>query len=97
MIPAAHSALSGIRHGLNVLDRAAHNIANLNTEGFQRHEVVAREGSLGGVVSVTVPSEGGDLAGDLVAMIIARRTVGLNAGVLKRAEATVGSLIDILA
>ncbi len=96
MIPAINSAASGIRHALNVLDRAAHNIANQGTEGFERKEVVAREGEDGGVDSLTVPVGGGGLVEDLIAMIIARHMVASNAGVIRRADATVGSLLDIV-
>jgi hypothetical protein len=83
MIPAINSAASGIRQGLDMLGRAARNIADRATEGPDSPTQAPRE-------------VGGGLVDDLVATIIARHMVSLNAGVLRRADSAVGSLIDIV-
>lgn len=97
MIPALQSAASGMNLGFAMLDRAAHNVANLHTEGYQRRGVAAREAAGGGVQVREAPAGGGGLEEDLVTAMLARHTVAANAAVARRAESTLGSLIDVLA
>ena len=51
-------ALSSMTYASQRLARSAHNVANVNTDGFQAKEVVAREVPQGGVTSVTRPTGG---------------------------------------
>ena len=88
MIPAINSAASGIRQGLDMLDRAAQNIASRSTQVAEGHTSSA--GSSGNSGST------GGLVDDLVATIIAKHMVGINSAVFKRANAVAGTLIDIV-
>ncbi len=53
MIPPLQSALSGLYAAGTKLRANADNIANLNTEGFQRTRVLQADQATGGVRSVT--------------------------------------------
>lgn len=45
------SAISGIRAAFSALDVSAHNIANVNTEGFKKQRAIVTEGNNGEVVT----------------------------------------------
>lgn len=55
-----NTSVSGVRAALDVLGVSAHNIANVNTDGFKKQEVVLREGHNGGVdAAISESSEPG--------------------------------------
>lgn len=49
-------ALSSMSHASARLSRSAHNVANVNTAGFEAQRVVASEAPNGGVTSQTQPT-----------------------------------------
>lgn len=65
MISSFASSISAVRAASRMMDAAAHNTANLNTNGFKRHEVRLKEGASGGVeTSVNVTDSPGPLYRD---------------------------------
>ena len=92
MISALGSAASGIRAGFAMLDRAAADIARSSLDQAGAADIRPAGGG-----SAAAPLEGGGLAESLVSTIIARHTVAVNAGVMRRADQALGSLIDVLA
>ncbi|MCX5720548.1 MAG: flagellar basal body protein [Nitrospirae bacterium] len=49
MISAMHSALSGVAAYAKQIEVSAHNVANVNTDGFKKSQTDLVEGSNGGV------------------------------------------------
>ena len=96
MIEALNIAASGIRFGQTKLDAAANNVANANTEGYERKEVVGVAEPGGGVRPVVVPGVDDGLAADIVQSIIAKHSVSANAAMFRKADGVVGDLIDLL-
>lgn len=92
-------ALSGMRAAASGLQARAHNVANAATEGFRRQVTVNQEAAGGGVASQVQAAggEGSDLADDLVGGLSARNGFQANARVLREADDTLGSLLDVLA
>jgi flagellar basal body rod protein FlgG len=89
-------ALSGMRAAQTSLDASAHNVANLNTPGFRRQEVVQTEEKEGGV-STTIrksPVEGPALETDLVAQLQAKNAFLVNLSVFKTSNQMAGALLD---
>lgn len=93
------TAMSGLLASQTRLDVAAHNIANGQTEGFQREQVVAQAQPQGGVaVQVErVPEPGADLVADVVEQKSATYSWKANLQTLKTADAMVGDLLSIRA
>jgi flagellar basal-body rod protein FlgC len=52
MIPAIHTALSGLSGFSKTIEVAAHNVANVNTDGFKNSQVEFVEVETGGVLPV---------------------------------------------
>jgi flagellar basal body rod protein FlgG len=97
MTTLAHIALSGMNAARAQLDVAAHNIANLNTPGFRRHEVVQQSQAEGGVSTVArrqSEAEGDALAQDVVQQLQAKNAFLANLAVFKRSDEALGSLLD---
>ena len=94
-------ALSGMSAAQTRMDVSAHNIANLQTEGFVRQEVTQREqpGSTGTIASVNrnANGEGADVTSELIYQLKAKNDFMANAFVLKIGLSTLGSLLDIKA
>ncbi len=103
------SALSGAQSGLNDarvrLDVAAHNVANLNTPGFEPAQVVSVEAPGGGVTSIVTQAEpadvpdrmsAADLVTQVVATIMARIAFSANASALRVAAANERRLFEVL-
>lgn len=105
--PIASSAsaigLSGLRAAQLRLDVGAHNIANAQTPGFQRQQVVQTANPESGGVSARVEretqaaAEGGDLghlAEDLVGGKMALYGLAANLQVVKTGQDMLGTLFD---
>ena len=107
---ASSIALSGMRDAQLRLDVAAHNIANLNTDGFAPSRVVSSEAPGGGVRSTVqqlpAPAPGTpggppapsatDLPTELVGMMTAELAYVANALVLRTQSEMTGTLLDML-
>lgn len=96
-MPALPSiARSGLQAAQARLGAAAHNIANMQTEGFKRETVSAQAAPQGGVVvSISQAAQAGsDLTQDVVDQMSAQNAFLANVQVLKTADQMVGSLLD---
>jgi flagellar hook protein FlgE len=91
--------VSGLRDATVRLGVAANNVANAATEGFRPSRVATTELPGGGVQSVILPGEleGVDLAGELIAMMIAETTFATNARLLGSTLGTERRILDLLA
>jgi flagellar hook protein FlgE len=96
MTPISSIALSGMNAAQVALAASAHNIANLNTVGFRRQEVVQTEQADGGVSSMiaTTGAEGSALVTDIVAQLQAKQSFLANLAVFKTGNQMAGVLID---
>lgn len=92
-------ALSGMNAAQTVLNSSAHNIANQNTPGFRRQEVVSNAQAGGGVSTTltTASTVGSALASDVVAQLHARHSFLANLAVFKNSDKMAGALLDIRA
>lgn len=92
-------AASGMRAADVALRASAHNLANLQTEGFRRERVVHTAQAYGGVSSSTVRSrtEGASLEEDMVAQLQARNAFLANLTVFRAGAGATGSLLDVFA
>jgi len=92
-------ATAGLRAADVALRASAHNLANLQTEGFRRERVVQAAQADGGVVASTVrsPIEGPSIHDDLVAQLQARNAFLANLTVFRAGVGATGSLLDVYA
>ena len=92
-------ATSGLRAADAALRASAHNLANLQTEGFRRERVVQTAQVDGGVVASTVrsPFEGPSIHEDLVAQLQARNAFLANLAVFRAGAGATGALLDVYA
>jgi flagellar basal body rod protein FlgG len=92
----ANISLSGMNAAQARLHASAHNIANMNTEGFHRQQVV-QQSSAGGGLSTSVTQqteEGASLEQDIVQQLEAKNAFLANLAVFKRSNDAIGSLLD---
>ncbi|CAN7216814.1 hypothetical protein LJR143_000628 [Pseudoxanthomonas sp. LjRoot143] len=91
-------ATSGLRAASTGLQAAAHNLANLTTPDAAR-QTVALSAETGGVSARVVDAPADPVAPleDVAAMLTYKAMAGANVFVLKVADQTLGSLLDIRA
>lgn len=91
-------AVSGMHAAQSVLHSSAHNIANLNSAGFTRSQVLQTPDPSGGVkTSVRLASQAGQaVETDVVGLLQARNAFLANLAVFKTGDRMTGSLIDAL-
>lgn len=100
MSSALAIAASGLQTAQLRLTSSAHNVANLNTPGFHRQEVVQHtQTPLGGVQASVqrAPSEGVSLEQEVVDQMSASYTFKANLLVLRSSKDLLGSLLDTYA
>lgn len=93
-------APSGMHAAQMRLDSAAHNIANLGTQGFHSQGVALSEAPGQGGVQAQVTrstTEGVSLERNIVESLSASYAFKANALVIKNGNATIGSLLDTFA
>ena len=92
----ARSGLNAAQYGLGT---SAHNIANLATPGFRRHQVQLAEQAGGGVTAQVARAEvpGGALAEDLVAQKTGLYAFKAGLRVIQAEHEMLGSLLDVSA
>ncbi len=80
------------------LDVAANNVANATTEGFKPSRVESAALPGRGVHSIVVPGavEGVDLAGEMVAMLMAKTAFAANAKIMSTTFQTERRALDLL-
>ena len=90
-------SLSGMNAAQTQLNASAHNIANLNTEGFSRQEVSLTARPEGGVTaSVNTASQAGaSLETDVVSQLQAKNAFLANLAVFKTQDKMAGALLNI--
>ncbi|MBA3056325.1 MAG: flagellar basal body protein [Gammaproteobacteria bacterium] len=90
-------ALSGMNAARSSLNASAHNVANLNTSGFQRQESVQTAQSGAGVSTAltTASSEGSSLETDMVSQLQAKNSFLANLSVFKTSDKMAGALLDL--
>ena len=98
MSPIAGIATSGLRAASLGMQAAAHNIANLATPDAARQSV-ALSAEAGGVSArvVEAPADPAAPLEDVAAMLTYKAMAGANLFVLKVADQTLGSLLDVRA
>lgn len=92
-------ATSGLRAADAALRSSAHNLANLQTEGFRRERVVTTAQADGGVSASTVRAQAPGLSmhEDLVAQLQARNAFLANLAVFQAGSRASGSILDVYA
>ena len=92
-------AASGLSANQARLDTSAHNIANLDTDGFRRQQVVQETQASDGVSTRLRQTDqpGENLAQDLVNQQVALYNFKANIQVLKTGDQVLGSLLDMAA
>ena len=90
-------ALSGTNAARSSLNASAHNIANQNTSGFRRQEVIQSAQSGGGVSTAltTASAEGSSLDTDMVGQLQAKNSSLANLAVFKTSDKMAGALLDL--
>lgn len=100
MAPISSIASSGMQAAQQRLQASAHNVANAQTEGFTRLEVVQQSRSeVGGVDAATRRAEsvGMSLESEMVDQLSARNAFVANATVFRTADRMAGALLNIYA
>lgn len=89
-------ALSGMNAAQVTLSASAHNIANMNTPGFRRQEVLQTAQAEGGVSTslTTAAADGPSLVTDVVAQLQAKNSFLANLAVFKTGDRMAGTLLD---
>ena len=99
MTPIAGIATSGLRAAALGMQTAAHNIANLATPDAARQGVALSSAEAGGVSArvVEAPADPAAPLEDVAVMLTYKAMAGANLFVLKVADQTLGSLLDVRA
>ena len=92
-------ALSGMNAAQATLNSSAHNIANMNTTGFRRQEVLQNAQAGGGVATTlsTASAEGSSLETDVVTQLQAKNSFLANLAVFKTSDRIAGAMLDMTA
>lgn len=82
------SSVSGIQASLQMLSVSAHNVANMNTDGFKKEHISLNEGSNGKVdVHITEDAEPGPMYQHANGVIIEASNVDINEEILRQISA----------
>lgn len=89
-------ALSGMKAAQTRLDASAHNVANVQTDNFRRHEVTQEAQAAGGTTAIVrqAAAPGEALPRDLVEQISAGYSFVANLKVIKTQQQMSGALLD---
>jgi flagellar basal body rod protein FlgG len=92
-------ARSGMSAAQTQLNASAHNLANLNTEGFKRQQVTQTAQPGGGVNATVTPTSapGSALVDDVVAQLQAKNAFMANLTVFKTQDKMAGALFSVKA
>jgi flagellar hook protein FlgE len=99
MQPIAATALSGMNAATTHLGAAAHNVANLETAGFQRQIAANQTQADGGVQTqlMQAPDAGNALENDMVGLLTAKNAFLANLAVFRAHDQMAGSTLDLFA
>jgi flagellar hook-associated protein FlgK len=93
-------AASGMQAAQQQLQASAHNVANLQTPGFQRHDVQQQARPEGGGVDATTrrsPVAGTSREADVVNQLAAKNAFVASVAVFRTADRMAGALLDVRA
>ena len=92
-------ASSGMNAALATLNSSAHNVANMNTNGFHRQEVIQSAQAGGGVSTALTKSSavGSSLETDMVTQLQAKNSFLANLAVFKASDKMAGALLNMKA
>lgn len=97
------SSISSINAHSGLANASAHNIANANTEGFERLKTDINENKRGGVTASyqkepnSSPYSNTDLVKEMTNQIVAGYAVGANGIAVKTKDEITGTMLDIYA
>jgi flagellar hook protein FlgE len=97
------NSVSSINAHSGLANASAHNIANANTEGFERLKTDINENKTGGVNASyqkepnNTPHSNTDLAKEITNQIVAGYAVGANGVAIKTKDEIAGTVLDIYA
>jgi flagellar hook protein FlgE len=91
MIGALNASVQGLRDNMQKIDRIAHNIANVNTEGFKSKPAEA----IAPPVDTFEKSSDVDLAHEFTSMIIAKRGFEANARTITASDEMMGEVVNL--
>ena len=97
------SSVSSINAHSGLANASAHNIANANTEGFERSRTDINENKTGGVKASyqkeanSTPYSNTDLAKEITNQIVAGYGVDANGVAIKTKDEMAGTILDIYA
>ena len=97
------SSTSSINANMGLTNASAHNIANSNTNGFERTKTDINEDATGGVKASyqkepnTSPYSNTDLTKEITNQIVAGYAVGANGVAIKTKDEMAGTLLDLYA
>lgn len=96
MNPVLSTASSGLQAAQARLNSTAHNVANAQSEGFQRQQTTSQALPSGGVQTQPrrLPQPGADLVQDTVEHISAAYSFQVNLKTVQTADAMLGALLD---
>jgi|ERR1035437_1728313 flagellar basal body rod protein FlgG len=96
MTSISSTALSGMNAAQALMDSSANNIANLDTPGYRRQEVVQSAQAGGGVSSTVTKAStvGPSLVTDVVSQLQAKNAFLANLSVFKTSNKMAGALLD---
>ncbi len=94
-ISSLKASESGIRASAEKNSVRAHNIANINTEGFSGSRVVQASVLPSGTKVASIDKTGEDTISDVVNIKTAKHANSANAKVIKVADEMLGTLLDI--
>ncbi len=97
MSSLAAISLWGMTAAQAALGAAAHNVANAQTAGFHRQQVLQTPVASGGVATTVAPAaeEGSSLETDMVGLLQSKNAFLANLAVFKADDQMMGSLLDL--
>jgi flagellar basal body rod protein FlgG len=99
MQPIAATALSGMNAATTSLSASAHNVANLETAGFQR-QMASNQTQAGGGVQAQVnqaPEAANALENDMVGLLTAKNSFLANLAMYRTHDQMAGATLDMFA
>ena len=92
-------ALSGMNAAQTTLNSSAHNLANMNTSGFRRQEVVQSTQTGSGVSTslTTASAKGASLETDVVTQLQSKNAFLASLAVFKTSNKMAGALLNLKA
>jgi len=88
---------SAVRAFTSKFTATAHNIANVNTEGFKSIDVRLKEEKAGVGINIVQTESDVDVAKEMTNVILSKNGIALNLSVIKAENSIYKSIIDVIA